>query len=491
MAKTYMSTIKYEVLANYEVQGVVDKPDIVGAIFGQSEGLLGQDMDLKELQQNGKIGRIEITVNKGKGTTAGQITIPSSLDQVKTSILAATMETVEKVGPFEAKVRVIKVSDTRKEKREVITERAKELLKNMQKFEGVETDEMAQGVKEDLRTEDVVEYNGLTAGPEVATSEEIIVVEGRADVLKLLSYGIKNAIAMNGANITPELIELCNQKTVTILVDGDRGGELNTTKLISLTKVDYIAKAPDGKEVEELTQKEILLALKRKQEYKAGAKFEQPTTQKPFGGPYNTYRPNNGFQPRGNGYPQQFERGFSPRPQRFGRPNFRENNEFRGNNDFRGNNNFRGNNDFRPSYRPNNGFGQSSYGQPRPGYNNFRQPFEKPQFAPRIDSQGTTAVIQAQELPKEFNKLKKDFEKLKGKSKARLFDAKKKKIKDVEVKDLLGAVEASKKKIKTIIFDGIVTSRLVETAEKNGVENLIGVKKGNIQPTEKLKVYTM
>lgn len=116
MAKTYLSAVKYEVLANYEVKGVVEKPDIVGAIFGQCEGLLGEDMDLKELQQAGKIGRIEITVNKGKGTTSGEVIIPSSLDQVKTSILAATIETVEKVGPFEAKVKVLKIGDTRKEK---------------------------------------------------------------------------------------------------------------------------------------------------------------------------------------------------------------------------------------------------------------------------------------------------------------------------------------------------------------------------------------
>lgn len=262
MAKTYLSAVKYEVLANYEVKGVVEKPDIVGAIFGQCEGLLGEDMDLKELQQAGKIGRIEITVNKGKGTTSGEVIIPSSLDQVKTSILAATIETVEKVGPFEAKVKVLKIGDTRKEKRDVITDRAKELLKRMQKFEGVESSELAAEIKTDLRTEKIINLNGLQAGPEVANAPEIIVVEGRADVLKLLSYGIKNAVAMNGGNIDTPLIALCKEKTVTVLIDGDRGGELNVKKLASLTKVDFVAKAPDGKEVEELVQKEILLALK-------------------------------------------------------------------------------------------------------------------------------------------------------------------------------------------------------------------------------------
>ncbi len=463
MAKTYISTIKYEILANYDVQGVVEKPDLVGAIFGQSEGLLGQDMDLKELQQNGKIGRIEVTINKGKGTTNGQIVIPSSLDQVKTSILAATMETVEKVGPFEAKVRVLKITDTRKEKRETITERAKELLKHMQKFEGVESDEMAQGIKEDTRAEGIISYEGLPAGPEVNTSKEIIVVEGRADVLKLLGYGIKNAIAMNGANITSELVTLCNEKTVTVLADGDRGGELNIAKLGSLTKIDFIAKAPDGKEVEELTQKEILLALKRKQKYIAGVTKQFP--------PQNTFN-----QPHG---PPAYGRSFQPQNREYG--NFRPQNQRFGQ---------------RPQYGQRPTFGQRpQYGQ-RPTFgNNFRQPFgQTNQFnkAPIITTQTPIKVAEQKlELPKEFEKLKKDFPKLKGKSKAKLLDDKKKKIKEVDVKDLLDNIEKSKKKITTILFDGIVTNRLVEAAEKKGVKNIIGVRKGNLLPNQNVQVYTM
>lgn len=469
MAKTYISTIKYEILASYDVQGVVEKPDLVGAIFGQSEGLLGQDMDLKELQQNGKIGRIEVTINKGKGTTTGQIVIPSSLDQVKTSILAATMETVEKVGPFEAKVRVLKITDTRKEKRETITERAKELLKHMQKFEGVESDSMAQGIKEDTRAEGVINYEGLAAGPEVNTSKEIIVVEGRADVLKLLGYGIKNAIAMNGANITAELITLCNEKTVTVLADGDRGGELNIAKLGSLTKIDFVAKAPDGKEVEELTQKEILQALKRKQKYVPGTK---PTPFTPQG--FNQQRPNPQY---GRNFPEQNPRygGFNRQPnQRFGQ---------------QGQFGQRGNFGQRSQFGQRPPFGQ------RPSFgNNFRQPFTQGQFnrAPTISAQTPIKVPEQKvELPKEFEKLKKDFAKMKGKSKAKLLDDKKKKIKEVDVKDLLDNIEKSKKKIATILFDGIITNRLVETAEKKGIKNLIGVRKGNVTPNEKVAVYTI
>jgi DNA primase len=468
MAKTYLSAVKYEILANYEVQGVVEKPDIVGAIFGQCEGLLGEDMDLKELQQSGKIGRIEITVNKGKGTTSGEVTIPSSLDQVKTSILAATVETVEKVGPFEAKVKVTKIQDTRKEKRETITDRAKELLKRMQQTDGMESTELADTIKSEIRTEKILNYRGLAAGPEVETSPEIIIVEGRADVLKLLSYGINNAVAMNGGNIDTPLIQLCKEKVTTVLIDGDRGGELNVKKLASLTKVDFVAKAPDGKEVEELVQKEILQALKKKVPF-AEAFTGQENAQAPF----------------------QTERSFQPR--QFMQRNDQQNRQFGGRN-----NNFRqGGFDRRGQFgqrdRNDRGFGQRQFGNDRSfgndrGFRPRGQFGQRNEFSPRPNF--APQFAREEPVPQEILDMKKDFDKLKGKSKARLLDEKKKKIKDVEVKDLLEALGKQKKKVHTIMFDGIITNRLVEAAEAKEVSAIIGVKKGQIAP-KKVKAYTM
>ncbi len=479
MAKTYLSAVKYEVLANYEVQGVVEKPDIVGAIFGQCEGLLGEDMDLKELQQAGKIGRIEITVTKGKGTTFGEVTIPSSLDQIKTSILAATVETVEKVGPFEAKVKVTKIQDTRKEKRDVITDRAKELLKHLQQNEGVESSEMADSIKSDIRTEKIIDLNGLQAGPEVATSPEIIVVEGRADVLKLLSYGINNAVAMNGGNIDPPLIGLCKEKLVTVLIDGDRGGELNAKKLASLTKVDFVCVAPDGKEVEELTQKEILQALKRKLPFAEA-----------FNGKENSQTP--AFEARQEFQPRPFGQG----GYRNDRPQYNNGSRYPNNRPQFGNNRPDGRRDFgnRPQFGHNRPFGQSGFGgRDRPQFGgNFQRNEFRPRFEGRRDfaPQGQAFVPKEEPVPQEVLDLKKEFDKLKGKSKARLIDEKKKKIKDVEVKDLLESIQKQKKKIATIMFDGIITNRLVEAAESKGVATIVGVKKGNITST-KVKTFTL
>ncbi|MCX6801419.1 MAG: DNA primase DnaG [Candidatus Diapherotrites archaeon] len=477
MAKTYLGTVKYEIQANYEVSGVVEKPDIVGAIFGQSEGLLGEDMDLKELQQNGKIGRIEITVKKGKGTTHGEIIIPSSLDRVKTSILAAAMETVEKVGPCEAKVKVNKIVDTRKEKREIITDRAQQLLKQMMKFEGAESGELAETIKAGVRTEKVINVDGMAAGPEVEESDSIIVVEGRADVLKLLSYGIKNAVEMNGSNISKSLIDLCKSKTVTVLTDGDRGGELNAKKLSQLTKVDFVASAPDGKEVEELTQKEILQALKKRRpaEEILGKEF-RPYRETREGSYQREYEPRYGEERRyerpRNPYGHRGYDGGHERP--YGRAH--ENRGY--------------DRPFHSRERDNFGRGAPRHfdrRERRPHFGgDFRGGFRDQFFEPRPMPQYEAP----QEIPKDILALKKDLNSLKGKLKARLFDEKKKKIKDVAVKEMLEALKKTKKKVDTIVFDGIITSRVIEAAEEKGVKNIVGVRKANVH-SKTIKMYTL
>src|SRR3990167_3857986 len=117
MAKTYIDTVKYLVYANVDIVGLVEKPDVVGAIFGQTEGLLGDDMDLRDLQKNGRIGRIEVELNPRGGRSIGRIKLPSSLDMVETCILAAALETVDRVGPCEAHLSIDKVEDTRSIKR--------------------------------------------------------------------------------------------------------------------------------------------------------------------------------------------------------------------------------------------------------------------------------------------------------------------------------------------------------------------------------------
>ena len=70
--------VKYNVKLSYEVDGLVERADIIGAIFGQTEGLLGPEMNLNELQRVSKVGRIEVIAKSTSNTTSGNAVIPMS-----------------------------------------------------------------------------------------------------------------------------------------------------------------------------------------------------------------------------------------------------------------------------------------------------------------------------------------------------------------------------------------------------------------------------
>ncbi len=261
-----ISTTKYLIHAQINANGIVEKPDVVGAVFGQTEGLLSNDLDLRELQKTGRIGRIKVNINSRGGRSKGEIIIPSSLDRVETAILAASLETINRVGPCEAYIQVSKVEDVRAVKRRKVVDRAKELYKVMMEEVTPESLKMIEEVKEAMRIHEITEFGDerLPAGPNVATSDAILVVEGRADVLNLLRYGVKNAIAVEGVSVPKTVAELTKNKTVTAFVDGDRGGELILKELLQVGEVDYVTRAPRGKEVEDLEKEEVMVALRDK-----------------------------------------------------------------------------------------------------------------------------------------------------------------------------------------------------------------------------------
>jgi len=266
MGKISQVAAKYIVHAGIEIEGVVDRPDVIGAIFGQTEGLLGADLELRELQRSGRIGRIEVNVDTRSGKSAGEIVIPSSLDKAETAIIAAAIEIIQRIGPCNAKIRVNNIEDVRISKRNQVVERAKELLKNLMENTLPDSQEIAMEVTDSVRIMEAIEYgkDRLPAGPAVDESEEVIIVEGRADVLNLLKQGMKNVIAMNGTSVPQTIIDLSRKKEVTVFVDGDRGGDLIIKELLGVAEIDFVCKAPDGKEVEELTKKEIHKALRSK-----------------------------------------------------------------------------------------------------------------------------------------------------------------------------------------------------------------------------------
>ena len=256
---------KYMISASIIANGVVDRSDVVGAIFGQTEGLLGDNLDLRDLQKSGRMGRIEVDIKSSKGKSQGVITIASSMDQVETSVFAAALETVERVGPCKATLKVTALEDTRAGKHDQIIERARELLLSIVSESRSTGGDITDSVRELVQTEEIILFAGkLPAGPNVEQSDAIILVEGRADVLTMLRHGIKNCISVEGTDIPAEISELSKARTVTAFVDGDRGGEMILRELFQVAEIDFVARAPTNTEVEQLTHKQVMKCLRDK-----------------------------------------------------------------------------------------------------------------------------------------------------------------------------------------------------------------------------------
>lgn len=264
MAKLAQSFAKYLIHVRLNASGIVEKPDVIGSIFGQTEGLLGSDLDLRELQRTGRIGRIEVSIKASKGKSFADIYIPSSLDASETALIAASLETIDKVGPCDATIEVVRVEDVRGQKRRYVIERAKDILRNVVE-EGVpDTQKIAEMIKQAVRSYEVTSYQGLSCGPDIINSDEIIIVEGRADVINLLKNGIRNCIAIEGTKVPDTISQLTKEKVTTAFLDGDRGGDLTLKKLLSVADIDFVARAENGKEVEELTKKQIYKSLRER-----------------------------------------------------------------------------------------------------------------------------------------------------------------------------------------------------------------------------------
>ncbi len=264
MAKISPVSIKYIIHAKLEADGAVEKPDIIGALFGQTEGLLGDDLEMRELQRSGKIGRIEVNAEYSGGKTLGEIEVPSALDKTETTIIAAALETIERVGPSDTKITIEKIEDVRGSKRDYILERAKKLMEKLGDSAS-DMSEMTSEIKTSAKVAKLQAYGTENLPSGDISGDELIIVEGRADVIALLKNDIKNVIAMNGSKLPETIKELSRSKeTVILFVDGDRGGNLIIKNVVENAKIDYIAMAPEGKEVEELTGKEILQALRKK-----------------------------------------------------------------------------------------------------------------------------------------------------------------------------------------------------------------------------------
>ena len=404
-----LTTTKYLIHAQINANGIVEKPDVVGAVFGQTEGLLSNDLDLRELQRTGRIGRIQVNIQSNSGRAKGEIVIPSSLDRVETAILAASLETINRVGPCEAEIQTTKVEDVRAVKREQVVNRAKEIYKNMVESVGPTSMRMIEEVREAMRVHEISEYgeDRLPAGPSIHTSDAIIVVEGRSDVLNLLKYGIKNTVAVEGVSVPRSIGELSKKRTTTAFVDGDRGGELILKELLQIGDVDYITRAPKGKEVEDLGKDEVLVALRDK----------VPTAQ--FLATSNILNDNH---------------------------NKKENNRNNGRNN------------------------------KKQRYNNNRREVV---VEPVIEDDEVSLM---KDMLKEFE----------GTGSGAILDEALNVTKEVEVENIYEEIKDIEGTADTVIFDGVISQRLVDVASKKGINKLVAFKTVNIvKKPQDVKIITI
>ncbi len=510
-------TTKYIIHSKITADGVIERPDIVGAIFGQTEGLLGADLDLRDLQKTGRIGRIEVMVTAKGGKTKGNIFVPSSLDKVETSILAASLETIDRVGPCSAKIEVFQIEDVRAVKRKKIIERAKLIFTKMFDETVPESQELADEVRQSVRVDELTYYgkSRIPAGPNVVNSDAIIIVEGRADILNLLRYGIKNTICVGGTNIPPEVAELTKKKTVTAFTDGDRGGELIIRELLQVADIDYVARAPDGKCVEDLVQKEIIRALRRKvpveqivekygiqeREAEEGAcrleripkrKIRAPeivprSAEKHLHKRIKVHRVSSKPDLFGEESPEEELEGAVPEktfekapervrekiPERVPEKTFEKISEK--------------NPLMTEQVETKSAIVKSPVSTrvaPAP-----RVPRGKPQDnkVPPVKVPGGEAVrvspAPARVAPvssPEAIRFRPHAEALKGTLTARILDPEDKVIEEIAVRDLASRLKAYKDNVRSVVFDGVITQRLVDIASSNSIKNLIGVKIGNV-----------
>jgi DNA primase len=263
MGTSQAFTIKYVIHARFDIEGVVEKPDVIGAVFGQTEGLFGPELDLRELQKTGRIGRIEIDLHSKNDRTFGTITIPTSLDRVSTALIAASVESINRVGPCQAKVNLDKIEDIREARRKIIIDRAKEILHKWNIESMPSVDEVYKQISDTMKLGKVEKYGpeDLPAGPGLSEAKEIVIVEGRADIINLMRCGLTNTVALEGAKVPESIKKLTKEKEATALLDGDRGGDLILKELLQVTSIKYVGRAPRGKEIEECNCKEITDAL--------------------------------------------------------------------------------------------------------------------------------------------------------------------------------------------------------------------------------------
>ncbi|MBP5395032.1 MAG: DNA primase [Candidatus Methanomethylophilaceae archaeon] len=481
---------KYLIKAKITADGVVEKPDVIGAVFGQTEGLLGDDLDLRDLQKSGRIGRIEVEVTSKGGKSEGIVYISSSLDQVETAIIASALETVDRVGPCKAGIKVIGIEDVRVTKREVVIERAKELLADLMKQSKGTGSDITDLIRQSIQVEGIISYgpDRCPAGPNVENSEAIIIVEGRSDVLNLLKAGIKNAIAVEGTNIPETVQTLSKEKVTTAFVDGDRGGELILRELFQVADIDFVARAPRAHEVEELSAKQLVKCLRNKipgDQYMEMNGFTQESSEEPEErpAPRRERRVPAEEEPRRERRSRREHTSDDDEPKRErslrGRDEDEPRRERREKYNTDAADRFRKKDEEQAS-EPAAEEEAPAAEEPKdeeesPRRRKTRDDSDKPKREPRSKKPAVEKILSDDQII--YRDLLRE---LSATHNAKILSADNTVINELPVKSLVDTLRVNSEGVAAIVFDGIISQRIVDVASEKNIPTVVGVKKGNI-----------
>ena len=415
--------VKYHVKLKFEVDGLVEKADIIGAIFGQTEGLLGPEMNLNELQKVSKVGRIEVNVDSRSNMARGDALIPMSTDISTAALIAAAIESIDKVGPFQAKFLLVGIDDIRAIKKRIIVDRAKRIVQEWATKTISEGEEMLKDVYDASKPGRLTAFGKaqLACGTGVFDTDWIILVEGRADVINLLRAGFDNSIAIEGAKIDETITKLTEDKKVVAFIDGDRAGDLILKELQGLVTIQKVLRAPSGREVEELTPLEITEILKE---------VVSPIT------------------------PIDSKQGiYPPRQMQIAE-------------------------------------GQSATSEPK--LQHRREKRENADLQQEISQQApsnTKASQHYHDVPEVLSIIKELYPQINETLEAVILDTSMRTILKLPVSDLIKKLNATEG-ARMLVLDGIITQRLVEAANKVGIEYIVGHRTGDLKRTSDIKVRT-
>lgn len=442
--------VKYHVKLKFEVDGLVEKADIIGAIFGQTEGLLGPEMNLNELQKVSKVGRIEVNVETKGSVAKGDALIPMSTDISTAALIAAAIESIDKVGPFQAKFQLVGIDDIRAIKKKVIVDRAKKIVQDWATKTISEGEEMLKDVYDASKPGKLTAYGRaqLACGTGVFDSEWIILVEGRADVINLLRAGYDNAIAIEGARIDETVIKLTEGKKVIAFLDGDRAGDLILKELAGVVKIDKVLRAPPGREVEECTPLEITEILKDAYSDITQQRMEMPVQEERR---HERRDRDDRYRDRGRG----------------GRYRDR---------DYRGGG----------RYRDRGGYGDRDRG----GYDRPSEDYAAvPEQEQAPVTPGQPSAAAANDAPEVLTAIRDVYPQINETLEAVILDGSMKQLLKVPVSEVIKRLDSAEG-AKYLVIDGIVTQRLVDAADKAGIEYIVGHRTTGVTKAAEIKVRT-